>query len=60
MGFPDGGRNMSETIRGVIVYFCVLQRLGASEKLRKRLLASSCLSVRMEQLGSHWTDLHEI
>ena len=30
----------------------------------KRLLASSCLSVgpsaRMEQLGSHWTDFHEI
>ena len=26
----------------------------------KRLLASSCLSVRMEKLGSHWTDFHEI
>ena len=30
----------------------------------KRLLASSCLShrpsVRTEQLGSHWTDFHEI
>ena len=23
----------------------------------KRLLASSCLSVRMKQFGSHWTDL---
>jgi hypothetical protein len=23
-------------------------------------LASPCLSVRMEQLGSHWTDFHEI
>jgi hypothetical protein len=24
------------------------------------LLASSCLSVRMDHLGSHWTDFHEI
>ena len=24
------------------------------------LLASSCLSVPLEQLGSHWTDFHEI
>jgi hypothetical protein len=35
------------------------------EKLRKNgLLALSCLSVclsvRMEQLGCHWTDFHEI
>jgi hypothetical protein len=46
--------------------------LGTFAKLQKRLLASSCLSVsqsaclpvclsvRMEQLGSHWTDFHEI
>jgi hypothetical protein len=27
---------------------------------KKRLLALSCLSVRLEQLGSHWTDFHEI
>jgi hypothetical protein len=26
----------------------------------KRLLASSCLSVRMEQFGSHWTNFDEI
>jgi hypothetical protein len=36
-----------------------------SQNCKKRLLASSCLSVRrssvrMEQLGSHWTDFHEI
>jgi hypothetical protein len=39
------------------------------QNCEKRLLASSylpfvcpsvCLSVRMEQLGSHWTDFHEI
>jgi hypothetical protein len=29
-------------------------------RVRKRLLAASCLSIRMEQLGSHWTDFHEI
>ena len=31
-----------------------------SQKKKKRLLSSPCLSVRMEQLGSHWTDFHEI
>jgi hypothetical protein len=35
-----------------------------SQNFETRLLASSCssvrLSVRMEQLGSHWTDFHEI
>jgi hypothetical protein len=30
--------------------------LDAFTKLRKQLLASSCPSVRMEQLGSQWTD----
>ena len=34
------------------------------QNCEKRLLASSCLSVcqsvHMEQLGSHWTDFHEI
>jgi hypothetical protein len=31
-----------------------------SQNCEKRLLASSCLCVLMEQLGSHWTDFHEI
>jgi hypothetical protein len=35
-----------------------------SQNCRKRLLASPCLSIRssalMEQLGSHWTNFHEI
>jgi hypothetical protein len=30
-----------------------------SQKCEKRLLASSCPSVRKEQLGSHWTDFDE-
>ena len=34
--------------------------LGAFVILRKRLLALPCVSVRMEQLGFHWTGLHEI
>ena len=38
--------------------------LALSQNCEKRLLDSSCLSlrpfVRMEQLGSHWTDFHEI
>jgi hypothetical protein len=31
-----------------------------SQNFENGLLPSSCLSVRMEQLGSHWTDFHEI
>ena len=31
-----------------------------SENFEKRLLPSSCLSVHMEQHGSHWTDFLEI
>jgi hypothetical protein len=30
-----------------------------SQNCEKRLLASSCLSVRFEQLGLHWTDFQE-
>ena len=37
-----------------------LQFLGAFEKLPKRLLASSCPSVRMEHLGSQSTDLMKL
>ena len=37
---------------------------ACSQNFENRLLALSCLtdcpSVRMEQLGSHWTDFHEI
>jgi hypothetical protein len=31
-----------------------------SQNCEKRLLNWSCLSVRTEQLGSHWKDFHEI
>ena len=37
--------------------------LGAFAKLRKATISfvmSVCLSLRMEQLGSHWKDFHEI
>jgi len=30
-----------------------------SQICEKRLLVLSCLSVRVKQLGSHWTDFHE-
>ena len=33
---------------------------GLSQNCEKRLSALTCPSVRMEQLGSHWTDFHEI
>jgi hypothetical protein len=34
--------------------------LVAVAELQKRPSPSSGLSIRMEQLGSHWTDFHEI
>jgi hypothetical protein len=34
--------------------------LGAFAKLRKETITSTLLAVLMEQLGSHWTDFHEI
>jgi len=33
--------------------------LTHSQNCEKELLPSSRLSVRLEQLGSHWTDCHE-
>jgi hypothetical protein len=58
MGFPDGGRNMSETVREVMVYFCVLQRFRRVRKITKTTVGF-VMSVRMEQLGSHWKDFHK-
>jgi len=34
--------------------------LGAFEKLKRLLLLHACPSVRMEQLGSHWTNCNEL
>jgi hypothetical protein len=31
-----------------------------SQNCEMRLLVSSCLSVRVEHIGSHWTNFHEI
>jgi len=39
------------------LFYCAF--LGALRKIcEKRLLASLCLSVRMENLGSHWKDFY--
>jgi hypothetical protein len=46
----------AEKVRSV----CVIIYWAPSHNCGKRLLASSCLSVRMGQLGSHWTDFREI
>ena len=35
-------------------------RKSSSGRGGEELLPSLCLSVRMEQAGSHWTDFHEI
>jgi hypothetical protein len=52
------------TTRGAVEVLPVKQsrvyNLALSQNCEKRLLASSCPSVRMKQLGSHWMDVHEI
>jgi hypothetical protein len=62
--FPAGTKDFSlqnfHTGRGAHAVFF----LGAFTKLQKKksdyYLRHVCPSVRMEQLGSHWTDFHEI
>ena len=49
-------KKMYEVVSRVIL-------LGTSAKLRKAsimFVISVCMSVRMEELGSHWTDVHQI
>jgi hypothetical protein len=48
------------TVRKCLTGLRVRHFWGHSQKCEKRLLAFSCVSVRMEQLGSYWTDFHEI
>jgi hypothetical protein len=48
------GRNVWESR---FIWFAPNLFLGLFAKLQK---ASSCLSVRMERLGTHWTHFHEI
>ena len=48
-----------------LIHSCVLLFIesvfqAVSQNRAKLLLASSCLPVRGEELGSHWTDFHEI
>jgi len=46
--------------RTEVCFFRVIIRRFRKTAKKKRLLASSCPYVRMEQLGSHKTDFHEI
>ena len=58
--FPVLIRGYAHTIIMMDIILCVL---GALAKLPKAIfssVASVCPSVRMGQLGSHWTDFHEI
>jgi hypothetical protein len=40
--------------------YVVTRFYARSQNCQKRLLTSSCMSVRMEQLDCFWTDFHEI
>jgi hypothetical protein len=45
----------------VVCLTMLFKFLGASAKLQRATFSFVMrLSVRMEQFGSHWTDLHEI
>ena len=60
------GGNYLKTDRSSLSQYCILEKrefLGAYTKLQKvtiRFVMPACLSVWTEQLGSHWTDFHEI
>jgi hypothetical protein len=46
-----------------IISLCSINCLGfyaLTQNFEKQLLASLCLSIRVEKLGFHWTDFHEI
>jgi hypothetical protein len=63
-GRQRGGETLNDISNTVIsmisVKKIVINFYARLHTREKRQLASSCLSVRMEQLGSHWTDLREI
>ena len=44
------------TVFVVLVFYF----FAPSKNCEELLLASPCLSVRTQQLGSHWTNFHEI
>jgi hypothetical protein len=55
--------NMSVGYIYFVVFRMVLVSFRRLGKLRKAIISfvmSVCLSVRMEQFGSHWTDFHEM
>ena len=52
--------NLCERVHMPFVSHDGLSLYARSQNFEKWLLASSCLSVCMEQLGSHCTDFHEI
>jgi hypothetical protein len=47
-------------IKNMIYLRALVNFQARSQNFEKRLLASSCLSVRVEQLGFHWKDFHKI
>jgi len=51
---------VSRSIDLLRVYVPVLDPFSKLRKATISFVMSFCLSVRMEQLGSHWTDFHEI
>jgi len=44
----------------VFVLFRRVRKIARSDSLLRRVCRSTSLSVRMEQLGSHWTDFNGI
>ena len=52
--------NIVQNIIKTPILHLIVTLWARSKKCEKRLLASSRLSFRVEQLGSHWADFHEI
>jgi len=44
----------------MLLILCLLDAFIQLRKVTISFVMSACPSVRIEQLGSHWTDFHEI
>jgi hypothetical protein len=53
------GENQVASTKNVLVVY-IFRRVQKIAKSDITYITSVCPSVRMEQLGSHWTDFHEI
>jgi len=57
---PYGADTVDKYLQAVYLHKARVSFQALSQNCEKRLLASSCQSVRMEQSVSYYMDIHEI